>query len=212
MRCSRWLVVAVAAWTLVRPAESLAQPPDAPAGETDTASLEAGDLSLDFDLLDPPAAPSPALDPQAGADQAMRRTMLTVHQGVGLGLVALMTGAMISGQLNYNDKFLGGNTEQFALAHKSFAYPTVGLAAVGAGLALFAPRPQMEDKPGFDRVTLHKIGQFTALAGWGAQLALGLLTATSEGRLNQRAFATAHLAAGYVTLAGMAVGVGAITF
>ena len=138
--------------------------------------------------------------------------MLTLHQGLGIGLAAGLVGTMITGQLNYNDKFWGGgNSGRYETLHEVFAFSTLSIAAVVAPLALFAPEP-LEKEHGFDRLTLHKIGEFTAFACWAAELVMGLLTVDHEGLFDQRTLAQVHLAIGYTSLAGMLVGVGAIVF
>ena len=191
----------------------------AQAEEAQEATTAAPDLSFD-DLLPPTPSDNsltgnvltPPVDEKA---IKTRRTMLTVHQTLGIALAAGMAGAMVTGQLNYNDKFLsteGRNSGRFEFAHKAFVYPTLGLAATTAGLALFAPVPIDKTSKGFDRMVLHKIGQFTAAAGWAAQLGLGLYTASREGYANQQSLAAAHLAVGYVTLAGILLGLGAVVF
>jgi hypothetical protein len=51
-----------------------------------------------------------------------------------------------------------------------------------------------------------------ATAGMVAQGVLGIWTQSREGYLNQQSIATAHLVVGYVTLAAVATGVGALVF
>ena len=200
-------------------AQALPAPKPAPkvlaAPTTEPAKPPASTSTLDFDLLPPASAETlsvPTVPPEIAAGIKRRRFMLTLHQTVGMALAVGMTGTMITGQLNYNDKFLGGNSGRFQGIHQAFAYPTLSLAAVTAGLAIFAPVPIDKESGGFDRMTLHKIGMFTAFAGWTTELILGLLTAAHEGFASQRGFATAHLAVGYTTLAGVLLGTGAIAF
>jgi hypothetical protein len=190
------------------------------AASNDKSAEAAPDLSFD-DLLPTTSTPTttepnvPLAPPVDQSAIKARRFMLTLHQSVGIALAAGMAGSMITGQLNYNDKFLHEterNSGRYELAHQAFVYPTLGLAAVTAGLAIFAPVPIEKKSHGFDRMTLHKIGQFTAFAGWAAQLGLGLYASSREGYANQQAFAATHLAVGYVTLAGILLGLGAIVF
>lgn len=166
--------------------------------------------SLDFDLLG--AAQAPAA---SGEDRvlARRRTMLKIHQGVGLGLVALQLGTTVVGQLNYNDKFGGdANTDKYRLTHAALAYTTLGVFALNGALALFTPNPPQKVHHGFDRTTVHRISMFTAAAGMAGQAALGIYTSQREGYLNQPDVAKAHLALGYVTLAALLTGVSALVF
>jgi hypothetical protein len=163
--------------------------------------------SLDFDLLGAPTKEHPI---DEGALQ-LRRTMLTWHQGMGLGMFALQLATTAVGQLNYDDKFGGDNTGKYAQPHAILAYSTLAAFAAAGTLALLAPRPFERDE-GFDRVALHKLAMFTAAAGMLAQAVLGIWTQSREGYLNQQSIGTAHLVVGYVTLAAVATGVGAIVF
>jgi len=181
--------------------------PDKSAGGS-TPDKGSADPALEFDLLGVPPPPPKVNE----GSLRLRRTMLTVHQGLGLGLVALQLGTTVVGQLNYSDRFAGGpSTAKYQQPHAILAYTTLAaFTAVGA-LALLAPSP-VERSGGFDRVTLHKISMFTAAAGMLAQGLLGVATRNREGYLNQPDLAAVHLAVGYVTLAAMAVGVGALVY
>jgi hypothetical protein len=163
---------------------------------------------LDFELLDEKR-------PAATVDEAAirwRRTLLTWHQGVGLGMFGLALANTVVGQLNYSDRFASGaSTGRYQLAHQITAYSTV-LAFTGTGLlALFAPTP-LPKTGGFDRVSLHKLAMGAAAAGMAAEVVLGIYTASREGYLNQPDFAAVHLAIGYVTFAAITLGVGTIVF
>jgi hypothetical protein len=163
---------------------------------------------LNFDLLGEPA-PGVRVDQAA---LARRRTMLQIHQGLGLGMFAVTAANVVIGQLNYSDKFASGpNTEKYQMAHQITAYSTLVLFTATGLLAVFAPTP-LPRSPGFDRTTLHKIAMGTAAAGMAAEAVLGIWTRTREGYLNQPDLATAHLIIGYATFAAMSVGLGAIVF
>jgi hypothetical protein len=163
--------------------------------------------SLDFDLLGAPAK-AHEVDEHA---LRLRRTMLNWHQSVGLGMFALQLATTVVGQLNYDDKFGGANTGKYVQPHAVLAYSTVAAFIAAGTLALLAPAPLKRDE-GFDRVALHKLSMFTATAGMAAQIVLGVWTQSREGYLNQQSFGTAHLVIGYVTLAAVAAGVGALVF
>ncbi len=163
--------------------------------------------ALEFDLLGAPAKP-PRVDDRA---LRLRRTMLSWHQGVGLGMFALQLATTIVGQLNYNDKFGSDNTGQFVQPHAILAYSTLAAFAAAGTLALFAPAP-LRRSEGFDRVSLHKLSMWVATAGMVAEGVLGIWTTSREGHFNQQGIATAHLVIGYVTLAAVAAGVGALVF
>jgi hypothetical protein len=173
------------------------------------AAAEAADDPLDFDLLGAPEPAAPAAD--AGALR-LRRGMLNLHQGLGIGLLTLTSATVVVGQLSYGDRYGGPATGRYELLHAGLSYTTLGLFAATGLLALLSPDADRAPSAAVDRTTLHKIGLYTAAAGMAAQAGLGILTAGREGRLNQQRLATAHLAIGYLTLAGMAFGVGAIVF
>ena len=162
----------------------------------------------DIDLLGPPQK-AETID-QAAIDR--RRTMLQLHQGIGLGMFAVAAANTVVGQLNYSDRFASGpSTGKYQVAHQVTAYSTLALFATTGLLALFAPVP-IPRPHGFDRTTAHKIAMGTAAAGMAAEAVLGIWTRNREGYLNQPDIAAAHLAIGYVTFAAIAVGVGTIVF
>jgi len=142
----------------------------------------------------------------------LRRTMLNVHQGLGLGMFGLALANTVVGQLNYSDKFgSAANTGRYQLAHQITAYGTLAAFTATGLLAVFAPNP-LPKSGGFDRTTLHKVAMFTAAAGMATEGVLGFYTAQREGYLDQHGLATAHLVIGYVTFAALSLGVGAIVF
>jgi hypothetical protein len=178
-------------------------------GETSTGKAreapKAG--SLDFDLLGAP----PKAEEVDEKELRLRRTLLTWHQGVGLGMFALQLATTVVGQLNYDDKFGGANTSKYVQTHDILAYATLASFAAAGTLALLAPAP-LKRSEGFDRVTLHKWSMLVATAGMVTEGVLGIWTQSREGYLNQQGVANAHLAIGYVTLAAVAIGVGALVF
>jgi len=162
----------------------------------------------DFDLL-PPAK----VDPAALAREALvqkelgrRRTMLQLHQGLGLGTIAALGTAVALGQLNYIDKYGGGGyTERYIVPHKIAAYGATAVFAASGLLALLAPSP-FEKPLRLDTAALHKASMIAATAGMAAQIVLGVLMLRKEGQLAQRDFALAHQIVGYATLAATTVG------
>jgi hypothetical protein len=165
--------------------------------------------SLDFDLLgDAPKAQIPPEDPSLRT----RRTMLTLHQGAGFGLLAMQLATTVVGQLNYNDKFGIDNTGRYTETHRWLAYSNVGAFALTGAIALFAPRAKGGSRSGVDRVTIHRIGMAVATAGMLAQGLLGWQTARREGYLDKQDYGRTHLLVGYGTLAAMGVAVGALVF
>ena len=165
--------------------------------------------ALDFELLGPPPPPTLIVDEAA---LHRRRALLNLHQAVGLGMLGIALANTVVGQLNYSDRFASGpSTGRYQLAHKITAYGTLGAFAATGVLAVLAPNP-IPKTGGFDQITLHKISMITATAGMATEAGLGLWTARREGYLNQPNIATAHLVLGYVTMAAIAVGFGAIVF
>jgi hypothetical protein len=166
--------------------------------------------SLDFDLLGAPAkTPVPSVD--AGALR-LRRTMLSVHQAIGFGLVGLQLATTVVGQLNYSDRFAGGpSTAQYQLTHKALAYTTLAVFAVDGLLALLAPSPIKSPRK-LDRVMVHRIAMLVAALGMVAQGVTGIRARELEGYQDQERLATVHLAIGYTTLAAVLVGVGVLVF
>jgi hypothetical protein len=89
--------------------------------------------SMDFDLLGKP--PKPPDTSKEDARMKKRHKMLGWHQRIGLAMGTLELATVITGQLNYNDKFGTANTGKYVLTHQVLAYSTFGLFAV-AGLTL----------------------------------------------------------------------------
>jgi len=179
---------------------------------TPSTTPEPADDWLEFDT--PAQVPAPALDGARVELLKTRRQLLDAHQLVGLGLIAAQAGSVVTGQLSYQDKFVSGdNSGRWTLSHKLFVYPTVALGAAAGTLAFLTPAVTDEAMKGrSDSAWIHKIGEYTALAGWVTQVGLGLYSSMREGYGDQQAIAVAHLVAGYVSLAGMAVGLWPVLF
>ena len=220
-RCAL-LCAALCAPLVARAAVAAADSTNAPAKEdvpppgtgqpTTTGGPAASSVDLDFDLL---GAPAPPPAPSGEAHRLhTRRTMLSIHQGMGLTLLASTLSLTVVGQLNYTDRFGhdAASTAKYQRPHAVLAYTTLGLFAATGLMALFAPSPFDMKSQGVDRVTLHKVGLFTAAAGMAGQAVLGIWTRTREGYVNQKPIATAHLVLGYVTATAMVLGLGPIVF
>ena len=176
---------------------------------------------LDFDLLGPEAQTSPEETARREALQralGKRRTLLTIHQAVGLALLGGMAATVVLGQLNYDDKYAGGgDTGKYITAHETVALATTVVFATAGLLALFAPSPDagelsLDAQPQVSRSTLHKTAMAVATAGMAAEIVLGILSARSEGQLIQRNYALAHQINGYVTLGAVTAGFAVLTF
>jgi len=141
-----------------------------------------------------------------------RRRILQAHQALGFVTLAGLAATLVIGQLNYQDKYGGGgDTGRFYPAHLGLAASTTALFATTGILALAAPNPY--PKPvRFDAALVHKLSMALATAGMVAQSVLGPITASREGKLDQRDWALAHLVTGYATFGFMATGVLAFVF
>jgi hypothetical protein len=192
------------------PAQSPPAPPQSP-----PAAPAPTKPSDDFDLLPPEKVPDAATHAQEEETQRQlgrRRTMLQLHQAFGFATIASVGAAVVLGQLNYNDKYGGGgDTGRFRAAHGVAAYASATIFATTGVLALLAPSPF--DKPlRIDTGTLHKTSMAVATAGMAAEIVLGILTGTKEGRISQRDVALAHQIIGYTTLAATTTGFLVLTF
>jgi hypothetical protein len=165
---------------------------------------------MDFNLL--PEEPASPVDPELESRIHTRRTLLTIHQGLGIATVALLTTAVIFGQLNYTDRFGGGpNLGTYSLWHSSFATAATLTFAASGVLALLAPVP-LEKRSEVDTITVHKWSMLIATLGFATSIALGIYSASREGYVNQASLAEAHLVVGYVTLGAVGVGTAALFF
>jgi hypothetical protein len=170
---------------------------------------------MDFDLLEPAptAAEAPRLmDPKLEKAIAFRRTMLTVHQGLGIATAVTLATTVVVGQLNFNDRYRGfGDTGRYRRWHKGLVIGSSSLFAGTGLLGLLAPTPFKKEFR-WDTITFHKIFMAVATAGMLAQWALGLSTRNQEGQLSQVDLARAHQAVGYVTMGALSAGVIVLAF
>ncbi|MFY0572602.1 hypothetical protein ACN28E_53470 [Archangium lansingense] len=186
-----------------KPTES--RPADAPVQQAEEPGLD-----MDFDLLEPSeSAEAPRLvDPALERAIAQRRTMLTIHQGLGLATLTTLAATVLVGQLHFNDRYRGGgDTGRYDALHTGLVIGTSTLFVSTGVLGLFAPTPFKKELR-LDTITLHKFFVSLATAGMLTQVVLGLVTASQEGKLSQVNLATAHQVVGYATLG--AVGAGAL--
>ncbi|MBI3181823.1 MAG: hypothetical protein HYZ28_06735 [Myxococcales bacterium] len=151
---------------------------------------------MSFDLL-PPVEPPFADSTPSVSLVSVRRTMLTVHQSMGMATFALLAATVAVGHLNYHDRFYGSDRGSLERAHRALAYTTETAFLATGALALFAPEP--DAKPalsGFDSTTVHKLAMLAATLCMVGQVGLGLYTASREGYVDQLTMARAHLVAG----------------
>jgi len=169
--------------------------------------------SLDFDLLDaPPADVAQVVDPALERRIQRRRTMLKLHQGLGVAMAAGLTTTVVLGQLQLNDSFRGGEDHRKLLPwHRGFAIGTGALFATVGLLGVLAPTPY-EKQGGWDTVRFHKLFMAIATVGMVAQVVLGTLATDSYGDLSEPRLVTAHQIVGYATLGAVAAGMLSLTF
>jgi len=186
------------------PADAPVNPPQEPAP----------DLDFGDDLLDSStSAEAPvAVDPALERAIERRRTMLTVHQTLGLATAATLAATMVVGQLNFDDRYRGfGDTGRYKSWHTGLVIGSSTLFAGTGLLGLLAPTPFKKEFR-WDTITFHKIFMSIATAGMLSQVALGRLTVDREGKLSQVALARAHQAIGFATMGAVAAGALMIAF
>ncbi|MGZ3460522.1 MAG: hypothetical protein ACXU86_18700 [Archangium sp.] len=190
------------------PAET--KPSDVPVKPQEKPSQQE-EPSMEFELLQPSTTtPESAhlIDPELERAISRRRTMLTVHQALGLTMAATLAATVVVGQLNINDVYRGGgDTGRYKGWHTGLAIASTSLF-VGTGLlGVLAPTPFKKEFR-WDTITFHKIFMSLATVGMLTQVVLGIVTANKEGQLSQVDLVTAHQIVGYATLG--AVGAGAL--
>jgi hypothetical protein len=132
-----------------------------------------------------------------------RRIVLQLHQGFGFATLIALAATVVLGQLNYVDKYGGGNyTNRYDTPHYGLAITSTVLFATDAGLALFAPTPYKKPIKA-DAALAHKILMGLASVGFLTDIVLGPISVADKGHLNQKNFAIGHLATGYATFACM---------
>ncbi|NOJ93348.1 hypothetical protein HMI51_10445 [Corallococcus coralloides] len=190
-----------------------ATPEPGSAAPQDSSAAPSSEPGLDFDLLTPEAEASAGLlDPNLQKDLETRRTMLKLHQGLGLAMAGGLTAATVLGQLQFNESFRGGGDDRTLLAwHRGVIIGTSVLFATVGTLGLLAPDP-VERPFQWDTVTFHKIFMSLATAGMIAQAVLGILATHSYGEITEPKYATAHQVVGYATLGCVAAGIVTLTF
>jgi hypothetical protein len=179
------------------------------AGEGE-ARRPSGDM--DFDLLPQHTQSNEEATAIEGKIKT-RRAMLQWHQAFGITTAVLMAGTVVTGQLNYSDRFgAGGSSGQYEAWHDTLEAATVVSFATAGLLAVLTPTPFEHKSDGVDTVTVHKWSMLIATIGMGAEVPLGIWTVTREGYTNQGTLALTHLIIGYVTAAALTTGASALFF
>lgn len=169
--------------------------------------------SLDFELLPPTRPAAAAADPAFERRVARRRTMLELHQGLGLATWTALAATTVVGQLDFDDRFRGGgDTGRYRGAHRALAYGTAALFTTTGLLALLAPEPYLKRPARLDTATLHKVSMAVATAGMVAQVLLGVAARGKAGSTRERDLAATHQLVGYATLGAMTVGTVVLLF
>lgn len=185
-------------------------PSDAPV----EPGAETQEPSLDFDLLEsaPPADVAQVVDPALERRIHQRRTMLKLHQGLGVAMAAGLTTTVVLGQLQLNDSFRGGEDNRKLLPwHTGFVIGTSALFTTVGMLGVLAPTPY-EKQGGWDTVRFHKLFMVLATVGMLTQAVLGSLATDSYGDLSEPRLVTAHQIVGYATLGAVAAGMVSLAF
>ncbi|MDB4964729.1 MAG: hypothetical protein JWN44_418 [Myxococcales bacterium] len=203
------LSLALLATTAARAQQPAHSPPPPPSSS--------GDMS--FDLFGDKEKKSP-LDVAREQDRVakleqkvkLRRSLLKWHQVLGFATLGALAVTDVIGTFAYVDKYGSGNdTGSFLTAHLGLGVGTSALFATTGILALAAPNPYPKPLK-LDAALVHKVAMALATACFVAQLVLGPITGTREGKLDQRDFAVAHLVIGYGAFAFMTAGVLAYVF
>ena len=80
--------------------------------------------------------------------------MLQLHQGFGIATAALMAATVVTGQLNYSDRFGGsGSSGNYEAWHGAFEATTALSFATAGLLAILTPTPFEHKSDGVDTVT-----------------------------------------------------------
>lgn len=169
--------------------------------------------ALDFELLEPAPDAAAAPDPAFQRRVERRRTMLKVHQGLGIATWTALAATSVVGQLHFDDRFRGGgDTGRYRDAHRALAYTSASLFATAGLLAVLAPEPYQKRGARLDTATIHKVSMGVATAGMVAQVILGMAARGKAGSTRERDLAVTHQAVGYATLGAMTVGTVALFF
>jgi len=188
-----------------------------PAGQSPdlTAPMPRPPPGLDFDLLDPAAAATPTspVDAEFARRVERRRTMLKLHQGLGIATWASLGATVVIGQLEFNDRFRGGgDTGKWLNPHRALAATTATLFATTGLLGVLAPEPYQKRSGRLDSAKVHKISMGVATAGMVAEIVLGIMARGKAGSVRERDLAGVHQVLGYTTFGAMTVGATALVF
>jgi hypothetical protein len=190
-------------------------PPSAPAATSGSGSGggtgSGGGGELDFNFFEDKKDPNAELAAKLKADALdrqvrARRKTLTAHQAFGITSYALLAATLVLGTLNYYDKFGGGDfTGRYNAAHLGFSIGSSATFLTTGVLGLAAPQPYKKPLKA-DAALFHKVMMGIATACFVGNLILGPVSASREGKLDQRDFAGAHLGIGYGAFAAMTAG------
>jgi hypothetical protein len=218
-------VLVAAASKKKKPPKPKPPPADAPAAETPPPEQSKPPeppppppppQQLEFDLLKKPTVEAPTVPTaeqlEIEAKVKKRRSMLELHQTLGVITLLGLVGTNVVGQLSLNDRYGGGgDTGQYFWWHLGLAGGTTALFTTVGLLGVLAPSP-FQKRDGFDTTRFHQLMMAVATVGMVVQVGLGIYTRVREGTLDQRAFAITHQVIGYTTLGAMTIGAGGLAF
>jgi hypothetical protein len=191
--------------------------PIADAGEPAPAPASGSDFDFDLGQTTPkttPAQTAAELERTRNIERKvhLRRNLLIAHQAFGIATLGVLAATLVVGTLNYVDKFGGGNDDgRYYNAHLYLASSASVTFATTGILALAAPNPY--PKPiRFDTALLHKVMMAGATVCFAANLVLGSISGSRDGKLDQRDLALSHLGIGFGAFAFMTAGTLAYVF
>lgn len=188
-------------------------PGPAPAPDLAPSAPAAPPPGLDFDLLEPTLAAPAAVDPAFARAVERRRTMLGLHQALGVATVASLAATSVVGQLQFDDRFRGGgDTGRWKVPHRALVITSSALFVSAGLLGVLAPEPYAKRGGRADTATLHKVAMGVATAGMVAQVVLGIAARGKAGTTRERDLAVAHQILGYSTLGAATVGAAVLFF
>ncbi len=140
------------------------------------------------------------LTPDKRADELkLRRTMLKVHQTVGILTLFAMAGQAVVGSQLYNGKDIKGAHEGLAAATNIGYFTT-------AGLSLLAPPRMLSERKGSSSIKIHKI---LAVVHLSSMIAVNVLAGQTEGNRQMQNW---HRAAAITAFTSYAAAIAIIKF
>jgi hypothetical protein len=146
-------------------------------------------------------------DAELAQQSRTRRWMLKTHQTLGIATWLALLATVTVGQLNYNELYGGGGSNQWQTPHRALVISTSALFAATATFALLAPTPYKKPLR-LDTGLFHRIAVIGATVGMLTEGVLGWITthqADAGNPHNLRTMARTHQIVGYATLGFLTV-------